>query len=233
VRRIINVPARGIGKVTVDRLFSGGREALAGAPRERVEAFYRTLDDIRAYTEQHTPSQIIAYTLERSGIIASLGGRTEEDVERLENTRELVSLAATRYDTMADGVFRLLEDAALATDQDELDTQSNSASAVTLMTVHAAKGLEFDEVFITGLEDGLFPHDRPGDGGHADDEEERRLFYVALTRARTRLYLSYAHVRMVFGQRTPRTPSEFVLDIDERYLNLDTAARGGKVIYLD
>lgn len=237
IRRIINSPARGIGKVTVDRLFAQGRDALTGATREKVEQFYRILAGIRAYASEHLLSETLVYTLDHSGIAASLSGKNEEDQERLENTRELVSLAATRYDTLGQkGALRLLEDAALATDQDEMDQRTQVMKpSVTLMTIHAAKGLEFGEVFITGLEDGLFPHERFGaSSGTTDDEEERRLFYVALTRAKHKIHLSYAHVRMVFGQRLPRTPSEFVLDIDESFFeqrDLDTTH--GKVIYLD
>jgi DNA helicase II / ATP-dependent DNA helicase PcrA len=237
IRRIINTPARGIGKVTVDRLFATGREGLVGATREKVESFFRILTGIRAFSESHTVSETIIYTLEHSGIATALGGANEEDRERLENTKELVSLAATRYDTLEeDGVFRLLEDAALATDQDEMDQRTEQTKVgVTLMTVHAAKGLEFSEVFVTGLEDTLFPHERAGvSEARADDEEERRLYYVALTRAKHKLYLSYAHVRTVFGQRTPRTPSQFILDINEKYLASDTVTESrGKVIYLD
>jgi len=236
IRRIINSPARGIGKVTVDRLFANGRTALTGATREKVESFYRILDAIRIYATEHLLSEVLVYTLDRSGIAESLSGKNEEDLERMENTRELVSLAATRYDALgAEGAHRLLEDAALATDQDELDQRTQQdTNSVTLMTIHAAKGLEYGEVFITGLEDGLFPHERLGSTmERVDDEEERRLFYVALTRAKRKIYLSYAHVRTVFGQRLPRTPSEFVLDIDETYIEQETSKPRGKVIYLD
>jgi DNA helicase II / ATP-dependent DNA helicase PcrA len=234
VRRVINTPARGIGKVTVDRLFSAGRGSLTGPGRERVEAFYRLLHGIREYAENHLVSEVLVYILNNSGIATSLGGKNEEDLERLENTRELVSLATTRYDAYGkDGALRLLEDASLATDQDELDQRSRTGSAVTLMTVHSAKGLEFGTVFIVGLEEGLFPHERvETSSSHVDTEEERRLFYVALTRAKHKLYLSYANMRTVFGQRTPRIPSEFILDINEDYFE-SQKSKGGKVIYLD
>ena len=92
------------------------------------------------------------------------------------------------------------------------------------MTVHASKGLEFDAVFITGLEQGLFPSLR--DDGDRDNEEERRLFYVAVTRARKRLFLSYAHGRMKYGSREPALPSEFFGDIDERLLAKEVPKRG-------
>lgn len=91
------------------------------------------------------------------------------------------------------------------------------------MTVHAAKGLEFDVVFVTGLEEGLFPH-RGFDETDRDEEEERRLFYVAVTRARQKLYLTYAQSRLVFGSRQVNLPSEFIFDIDEELLDADTDA---------
>lgn len=237
--RIINTPARGIGKTTVAELERVGRSGLTGAARTKIDAFFAILDDIRTRTSAHTASQVLAFTLERSGIAKHLSGGTEEDRERLENVKELVSLAVERYDALPapDGLLKLLEDSSLMSDQDELDRRTDRArDGVVLMTIHAAKGLEFAHVFITGLEDGLFPHDRTEEPGtRVDDEEERRLFYVALTRAKERVYLSYAQVRTVFGVRVPRMPSEFLLEIDESYIETDAATteRREKVIYLD
>ena len=144
-------------------------------------------------------SKVLAYALERSGIAKSLSGDNEEDRERLENVKELVSLATERYDgyPTPDGLLKLLEESSLASEQDELDQRTEKTrDGVVLMTIHAAKGLEFGHVFITGLEDGLFPHNRAEEpGSRVDDEEERRLFYVALTRAKERLYqIGRAHV---------------------------------------
>ncbi|PIR82873.1 ATP-dependent DNA helicase, partial [Candidatus Kaiserbacteria bacterium CG10_big_fil_rev_8_21_14_0_10_59_10] len=105
----------------------------------------------------------------------------------------------------------LLEEAALQSDQDEL---ADEREQVSLMTVHASKGLEFDTVFVTGLEQGLFPSLRESDD--RDPEEERRLFYVALTRAKSHLFLTYAAGRMKYGEREYTSPSEFLDDIDQR-----------------
>jgi DNA helicase-2/ATP-dependent DNA helicase PcrA len=239
ILRIINSPTRGIGKTTVAELERVGRNALTGTARTKIDAFFSILDDIRARVATNTASEVLAYALERSGIAKSLSGDNEEDRERLENVKELVSLAVQRYDgyPKPDGLLKLLEESSLATDQDELDQRTEKArDGVVLMTVHAAKGLEFGHVFITGLEDGLFPHTRAEEpGSHVDDEEERRLFYVALTRAKERLYLSYAQVRTVFGVRTLRMPSEFLLEIDEAYIEADAPTGGPreKVVYLD
>ncbi|MFQ5662087.1 MAG: 3'-5' exonuclease, partial [Candidatus Paceibacteria bacterium] len=105
-------------------------------------------------------------------------------------------------------------------------------NAVRLMTVHASKGLEFEYVFIVGLEDGLFPHS--GFDDTKDEEEERRLFYVALTRAKKKVYLSYASVRTIFGSQTVNMPSEFIMDIDEELLEeAELKNSGEKIIDFD
>ena len=137
----------------------------------------------------------------------------EEDQERLENIKELATLAS-RYDELPgqEGIALFLSDASLASDQDELDRKQDS-NGVTLMTVHAAKGLEFDTVFVTGLEEGLFPH-QGHDEEKRDEEEERRLFYVAVTRAKKRLYLTFARIRRIYGTDFLSEPSSFLRDID-------------------
>lgn len=243
IARTINTPPRGIGKITVSKLFSEGRESLVGKTREKVDNYFILLRDIAEKAKEGKASEVIAYTLTRSGIEESLKGRGEEEEERLQNIKELVSLAVGRYDddVAPEGLLRLIEDASLATEQDELDkrTARTPQKSVTLLTIHAAKGLEFESVFITGLEDGLFPHERTEStfSGKVDNEEERRLFYVALTRAKKKLTLSYAQNRTVFGQRLARIPSEFLLDIDESFIDTENLAPvsnpTGKVVYLD
>jgi DNA helicase-2/ATP-dependent DNA helicase PcrA len=244
IMRTINTPMRGIGKITVLKLLSEGRESLTGRTKEKVESYYSILSNIQKEATTKKASEALAYTLEHSGLSASLQGKGEEEEERLQNIKELVSLATSRYDdeSAPDGLLRLLEDAALATDQDELDqrTLRSKEAGVTLMTVHAAKGLEYRHVYITGLEDGLFPHERSETmfSGAIDNEEERRLFYVALTRAKEKVFLSYAQTRTVFGQRLSRLPSEFLLDIDESYFeqqdtSRNTRATTEKIVYLD
>jgi DNA helicase-2/ATP-dependent DNA helicase PcrA len=123
-----------------------------------------------------------------------------------------VSLAA-KFDHLDPeaAVEALLENAALQSDQDELEKKEDR-DAVRLMTVHSAKGLEFPYVFIVGLEEGLFPHERLDDTG-IDHEEERRLLYVAITRAAKKLYLSYAHIRTIYGTQRVNIPSSFLNDI--------------------
>ncbi len=215
ITRIASVPPRGIGKVTLDKMLSGGEGGVTGAAAVKIAAFRQTLAEIKHALEVLPASEAVRFTLERSGMEAFLKKDVEEGPERIENVRELVNLA-TRYDDMPppEGIDKILEEAALQSDQDELEKPMD---AVSLMTVHAAKGLEFDAVFVTGLEQGLFPSIRADDSAR-DPEEERRLFYVALTRARERLFLSYAGERMRWGERNHTIPSEFFDDIDARLM---------------
>ena len=141
---------------------------------------------------------------------------TEEVEMRKANLEELLSLAK-RYDArpLPEGIRNLLEDAALMSDQDTVKTENS----VRLMTVHAAKGLEFKIVFIAGLEEGLFPHQTmSGEEVELRQEEERRLFYVALTRAKQKVFLSYAVFRTIFGSRQINRPSTFLFDIPAELL---------------
>ena len=128
-----------------------------------------------------------------------------------------------------EAVEAFLESAALASDQDEL---KENADAVRLMTIHASKGLEFPYVFITGLEEGLFPYAREEES-EADREEERRLMYVALTRAEKKVFLSYASYRTVFGSKTGTVPSQFLSDISQGLIEWEAPERLGRTIYLD
>lgn len=211
--RIVGRPARGIGKTTLEKMLAG--QALPLAAQKKVDMFWKTLADIAHAIAILPTSEAVRFAFERSGLEALLKKDAEEGLERIENVRELVNFAARYDDTKPpEGIVRLLEEAALQSDQDEL---AEPRSAVSLMTVHASKGLEFDAVFVTGLEQGLFPAIRMNDADR-DPEEERRLFYVALTRARTRVFLSYALERMRWGSRERTVPSEFLEDIDSRLL---------------
>lgn len=210
--RAIATPARGIGKVTLLKMLAGLDAELPAKAREKVVAFRNLLSRIGEKARTSVPSETIKFVLRESGIERELS--TEEDAERLLNVRELVSLA-TRYDTgdPEEGLHTFLEEAALASDQDAL---SESTDSVKLMTIHAAKGLEFQHVFITGLEEGLFPDGRSGEREKPEErEEERRLLYVALTRARLQLHLSHTLMRTIFGTLTVNVPSAFLSDIPE------------------
>lgn len=214
-KRIINVPARGIGKVTLAKIFMGGEDSLPASTRVKIKDFRKLLEEIGKVAKEKRPSETVAFIITASGLEAEWKYGKDEDAERLLNAYELASFAA-RYDSLTpeEGIEAFLTDAALQSDQDELEGEK---MGVRLMTVHASKGLEFDTVFVTGLEDGLFPHQRLNKENisPAEAEEERRLFYVAITRARKKIYLSYTQVRTVFGSRQVNIPSEFIFDIPE------------------
>jgi DNA helicase-2/ATP-dependent DNA helicase PcrA len=218
IKRIINIPARGIGKTTLLKIFSGQEQGLPKAMKDKLATFRSVLLRVRDKALAEKPSETIRFIIKETGMdLMYLKGK-EEDEDRLGNIRELATLAA-RYDFMEpeEGLSKFLEDAALASDQDEME---KSTSSVKLMTVHASKGLEFDYVFITGLEAELFPHKRMYEESitREEAEEERRLFYVAVTRARKGLYLCYAAIRTIFGLKRVNAPSEFIFDIDEGLL---------------
>ena len=235
IKRIINFPARGIGKVTLLKIFSNDIGDLPIKMKIKLDNFYKTLEEIKENIQTQKASDIIKFVVKKSGIEAELSSGTEEDMERLENIKELATLAL-KYDNLENGlgVEKLLEDASLASDQDSLvvaEEKKEKKDAVRLMTVHASKGLEFKYVFVTGLEDGLFPHGRMQEPG-GDAEEERRLFYVAITRARTKLFLSFANFRTIFGSRQINTASEFISDIPADLLEKEGGDPSVKTIYI-
>ncbi len=216
--RVINEPTRGIGKVTMLKVIEGKENELNAGTAKKVQGFNEIMSDIKNAAETKPLSDTIRFIMSRSGLESKFKEeRTEESMERLENLRELVTLAS-RFNDMdpSDAVEALLENAALQSDQDEIK-EKEEENAVRLMTIHAAKGLEFPYVFISGLEQGLFPHERLDDG-KIDNEEERRLFYVALTRAEKKVFLTYAHMRTIFGNQRVNVPSEFLNDIPVEYV---------------
>jgi DNA helicase-2/ATP-dependent DNA helicase PcrA len=228
LRRIINVPRRGIGQSTWARLETlataqglNGLEILAVAvetedflgkgPQSKLRAFYDLLRELQADAGHMSVADITREVLNRTGYVAALEAeQTAEAQARLENLGELVN-AADEFDRLAAGagLQAFLEKTALLSDQDELKSDSG---AVVLMTLHASKGLEFPVVFIAGMENGLFPHSRSFDDP-AQMEEERRLCYVGVTRAQTRLFLTSAARRRVYGVEQTHVPSLFLADI--------------------
>ena len=212
--RAAGAPTRGIGKVTLAKLAVGARETLKAGERAKVFAFEEVISDLAQAAQILTPSEFVKLVIEKSGmrrVLFDEGG--EAELERFENVVELATVA-TRHDSTPgkEGIAAFLAEAALASDQDELDR--GETSGVALMTVHAAKGLEFDTVFVAGMEEGLFPHAGMGTNEERDEEEERRLFYVAMTRARHRLILTLARIRTLYGEAYLSEPSSFLVDID-------------------
>lgn len=219
-RRAIRVPARGIGQVAMDhveRLAGMTRVSLVAAarnlpaeltPRARLayERFFTLLDGLRDLLETRPPAEVVRALLERSGLAAQYATGEEEDQARRANQDQLVAATAEAAERGLD-LRAFLDEVALLSDA---DARSDGAP-VHLSTLHAAKGLEFDTVVLVGLEDGLLPLRR--EGAIEDLEEERRLAYVGMTRARTRLILTCARQRMVNGQRLSGTASPFLGEI--------------------
>jgi DNA helicase-2/ATP-dependent DNA helicase PcrA len=224
--RVINTPVRGIGKVTVAKVVNGEEATLPKLTQIKVQEFKNLLVKIKEFALQNKPSDTIKFILFESRLEKTLRDGTADDQERLENIKELVTVA-TKYDSMPpeEAIEKFLTEAALASDQDELQVPQ---AGIKLMTVHASKGLEFDYVFIVGLEQGLFPHDEDG-------EEERRLFYVALTRARKKIYLSWAQIRTIFGAQRVNMASEFIDDVPSHHIDIkeNEVPTGVKAIFID
>lgn len=206
-KRIVNVPPRGIGPAAIK---AGGH---------KVEVFEKLLEDLTSHSNEKPTIEIIDIILAQTKYLEWLDDGTAEAGARIENVKELRSVAA-EFPILED----FLENVTLVEREygAEKPSQNKSASdAITLMTVHAAKGLEFPIVFLIGMEEGLFPHSRSLlDQGEL--EEERRLCYVALTRAKNQVFLTYANQRLYFGQRSEGIPSRFLFDIPE---DLVTAIR--------
>lgn len=228
IKRVINTPTRGIGKTTIVKIFGGRTESLPAGMKTKIAGFRTLLSTIAEISTTKRVSETISFVIKESKLEEEWKESGEEGAARLENAYELVNFAS-RYDDMPpeEGILSFLSETALQSDQDELKEERK---AVRLMTVHAAKGLEFDIVFIAGLEDDLFPHQRINESNVTAEEaeEERRLFYVALTRARKKIYLSYAQVRTVFGRQQVNMPSEFIFDIPAELTEEETFENSGR-----
>ncbi len=243
--RIINVPARGIGAKSVEELGAwaesrgvslwdaveqaGENPNLAPRARAQLGVFADLMRGLMKMVPDAPPSAIFDAALERSGLQAAINDGSDEGEERWANVLELRGHAA-EFDEIAppEGLARFLEEVALVSDQDELE---EAPDRVTLITLHAAKGLEFPVVFIVGLEEGLLPHRRALED-ERELEEERRLAYVGMTRAKDRLYLVHAHHRSTYGVGAQADPSRFLSELPEDLLAAERSAapfrRGGE-----
>ncbi len=226
IKRIINVPPRGIGKTTILNYFAD-KDLPAGMDK-KLKDFLNLLNSIKDKIQTKKASDAVKFIMKESGYQRHLESGGDDDLERLENIKELASIAS-RYDEEKppEGIEKMLVDTSLMAEQDTLDKKQN---AVRLMTVHAAKGLEFADVFVAGLEEGLFPHSGFGDSGPDRQEEERRLFYVAMTRAKEKLFLSFSVSRMIFGARQLNLPSKFLSDIPDHLLKMEKYDKKEEVI---
>jgi len=230
--RVANFPARGIGARSLEALQDAAKagnaslyqaaSGLSGKSAAAVAAFLRLVESLRAETQGLPLAETVEVMLEKSGLVAYY--KAERDgADRVENLNELVNAAAAFMNEGEEhDLPAFLAHAALESGENQA---AEGTDALQLMTVHSAKGLEFHAVFITGLEEGLFPHEQSvleEDGL----EEERRLMYVAITRARTRLYLSFAQTRMLHGQTRYNVASRFLDELPEEVVKRLTLRPG-------
>ncbi|WP_406143066.1 DNA helicase PcrA [Streptomyces anulatus] len=242
LRRILNVPKRGIGdraeamidalsmreKISFPQALRRVDEAYGMAARSSnaVKRFNTLMEELRTIVESGAgPAVVLEAVLERTGYLAELQASTDpQDETRIENLQELAAVALEfeqeRGDKEGAGTLaEFLEKVALVADSDQIpDEDEDGSGVITLMTLHTAKGLEFPVVFLTGMEDGVFPHMRAL-GQTKELEEERRLAYVGITRARERLYLTRAAMRSAWGQPSYNPPSRFLEEIPEQHLD--------------
>ncbi|NKQ26980.1 DNA helicase PcrA [Streptomyces galbus] len=241
LRRILNVPKRGIGdraeamidalaqreKISFPQALRRVDEAYGMAARSTnaVKRFNTLMEELRTIVESGAgPATVLEAVLERTGYLAELQASTDpQDETRIENLQELAAVALEFEQERGEGetgtLADFLEQVALVADSDQIpDEEQDGSGVITLMTLHTAKGLEFPVVFLTGMEDGVFPHMRAL-GQTKELEEERRLAYVGITRARERLYLTRSTMRSAWGQPSYNPPSRFLEEIPGTYVD--------------
>ncbi len=236
--RIANVPSRGIGKSTLERIVARGEhdilEGLRAIAKEKgstkqsesLKTFGSLLANLRTVVQKQPISKALKTIIKKTDyenyLINLKGDAYENTEERIENLRELFTVAR-KYDQRGTrGAEHFLEEVALLQETDRFDA---TAPKITLMTMHSSKGLEFPIVFIVGMEEGLFPHSRTIFAPH-ELEEERRLCYVAVTRAKERLYLSFAKYRRISGSAQANLPSRFLGEMPQHLLEFQLAGNG-------
>ncbi len=239
-KRIVNVPNRGIGKKTVETIEAfqrerglgwdealkrlGEIEGIGAKAKEGLNQFFRMIQSLRAEKNKRSVSELLEEVLKQSGYLKELElERTLESKVRIDNIQEFFSAVQDfeeGYDTQEALLETFIESITLTSNLDDWDGGSNS---LTLMTLHTAKGLEFPVVFMVGMEEEIFPHVNSFGGGTEELEEERRLCYVGMTRAKEKLYFAYADSRRLYGSRQHNLPSRFLNEVPT-YL-LDEARR--------
>ncbi|MEP7076727.1 MAG: UvrD-helicase domain-containing protein [Acidobacteriota bacterium] len=233
--RVINTPTRGLGKTSLDELTMranqlggslweaiavltdrahSGEVNLTTRAKDALKKFRQTIETLQTFANdsvegQKTVAEVVIAAIEDTGYGGALRGENSDEAEsRLENLEELVNAAADYDQLESDGLRDFIDHAALSSDTDKFDRNA----AVTMMTIHSAKGLEFPIVFIVGMEDGIFPHSRSSNDPK-ELEEERRLAYVAITRAENILYVTHSMRRRVYGEEIAAEPSQFLNEL--------------------
>jgi DNA helicase-2/ATP-dependent DNA helicase PcrA len=234
--RIVNEPPRKIGQASIDRALAYAREENVSlfqvmssassrkdiAAGKRMEEFCRMIGELQELVSQVELDEFYDVLLERSGYLTALQSKGgDENLARIENIRELKTTIVKNVEATGGDLYSFLDEAALYTDMDSYD---RNADAAVMMTMHSAKGLEFPVVFIVGAEEGLFPGSM-AIGDPDEMEEERRLCYVAVTRAREKLYITCAAQRMLYGRTNANLPSRFTEEIPSELIERRGAAR--------
>ena len=242
LKRVINYPGRGIGQTTIDRLMVAANESgktifglleeidtvdinINGGTKNKLRDFVTLIKSYQVMNQTANAFDLAEYVTKTSGLIREFNkDGTPEGVMRLENVEELLNgikdfvEGQLEIADSKDDLAEFLEDVALATD---LDGDKGDPNHVALMTIHSSKGLEFNHVFVVGLEEDLFPS-AMSMNTRSELEEERRLFYVALTRAEKKAYLTYALSRYRWGKLVDSEPSRFIEEIDDQFLDIIT-----------
>ena len=241
LQRIINVPGRKIGKVTIEKLkefaeqtgrtlweaLQYPREAGLGAASKKIDDFLKLVLSIKDRMNELSPSDFVRELIDKIGFIRQyeLSHADILDQERIANINEFINgISQFELHNEDATIEDYLQDVSLLTD---IDQYNDKSSSVVLMTLHSAKGLEFPTVFITGMEDGLFPLERAKEN-EAELEEERRLFYVGITRAMKKVYLTSARQRMKYGYEQMQSPSPFIDELPADCLNINVAKKTAK-----
>ena len=236
LKRIINVPKRAIGAATVQKLFDIAEsesisvyeaasnvdmyDEISPKTKVKIKDFCKLIENFRATVTTMELNEFIGYVIEQSGYLKELEEEGNVEAEtKTENLRELINVADEFEETEGNALGEFLSQVALVSDIDETADVDN---AVVLMTLHSAKGLEFENVFIIGLEEGIFPHSRSADS-KSELEEERRLMYVGITRAQTNLFLTSAQRRQFHGEYRYFSPSRFLNEIPKNLINSNNA----------
>ena len=243
--RIVNVPARGIGSTTISHIEKFSQDngitfceafyniekinTVSSSTRQKIRDFISIIDNLRIYLENHTIEETIEELWEKTSYIKELAIEdTIDSLNRIDNLKEFLTVVKEfeeNHNSVEDNVklslYDFLQEISLVS---EIDNYNEDADTVTLMTLHNAKGLEFPIVFIVGLEEGIFPHVRSITGGYDDIEEERRLCYVGITRAREKVFLTSSILHYIYGDQRERLISRFIGEIpDELYIDENKA----------
>jgi len=238
--RVINTPTRGIGKTTLSRVSDYARAnhitmyqaltkvsqitTISNGPKAKISVFVNMIEKFKACLNKKV-AELMEIIFDESGLKKSLSSVVDSDKEALDNVDELISSAA-KFDEQAQEALLIdfLQQISLFSDADAYDASNNR---IALMTLHAAKGLEFKNAFIIGLEDGILPHERSTNGDEEELEEERRLFFVGITRAEDNLNISYAKYRTIRGQMLRTIPSQFLYELGINFAESGTTGGAG------